>query len=184
MPAPEAVLMSDLQIRDATPADTERLATTGQRLFIATYGDISGADDLAAHVDDYFGEPAIAAELQRDGVRYLLAMDRDEIAGFLKLRHSTIPKSVPADDALEVQQLYVSPDQQRRGIGRRLMDRAVEIVFEAAVQGLWLSVWEEADWAIKFYQRYGFQTVGTTDFWLGDSQYNDFLMWFPAEVDH
>lgn len=176
--------MSDLQIREAVPADVESLAATGQRLFVGTYGDISGADDLAAHVDDYFGETAVARELERDGVRYLLAMDGDDIAGFLKLRRSDIPKSVPAETALEVQQLYVSPDQQRRGIGRRLMDHAVEIARETPVQGLWLSVWEEADWAIKFYLRYGYRTVGTTDFWLGESHYEDFLMWLPAGSDH
>jgi ribosomal protein S18 acetylase RimI-like enzyme len=176
--------MSDLQIREAVPGDVESLAATGQRLFIATYGDISGADDLVAHVADYFSEVAVAGELERDGVRYLLATDGQGIAGFLKMRRSTIPRSVPAESAFEVQQLYVSPDQQRRGIGRQLMDRAVGIAQEAPVQGLWLSVWEDADWAIRFYQCYGFHTVGTADFWLGDSHYNDFLMWLPAEANH
>ena len=106
------------------------------------------------------------------------------IVGFLKLRQDQVPKSVPAVKALEVQQLYVSADQQRRGIGRRLMDQAVDVARDLSVQGLWLSVWEEADWAIFFYRHYGYQTVGTTDFWLGDSHYNDFLMWFPADADH
>lgn len=176
--------MSDLQIRDAVRGDIESLAITGQRLFIATYGNICGPDDLAAHVDDYFSEGAVARELDRDGVRYLLAMDEQDIVGFLKLRQSDIPRSVPADSAFEVQQLYVSADRQRHGIGRRLMDRAVEIAEQASVQGLWLSVWDEADWAICFYQRCGYHTVGTTDFWLGESHYNDFLMWLPVEANH
>jgi ribosomal protein S18 acetylase RimI-like enzyme len=176
--------MSDLRIREAVAGDIECLAAIGHRLFIAAYGHISGAEDLAAHVDDYFSERAVATELECDGVRYLLAIDGKAIVGFLKLRRNEVPKSVPAETALEVQQLYVSPDQQRRGIGRMLMDRAVGIAHEVSVQGLWLSVWEEADWAIRFYQRYGYQTVGTTDFWLGDSHYNDFLMWFAAAADH
>ena len=176
--------MSDLQIREAGSEDIELLAATGQRLFIDTYGKISGAEDLAAHVDDYFSERAVAMELGRRGARYLLAIDGQAIVGFLKLRQDQVPKSVPAVNALEVQQLYVSADQQRRGIGRRLMDKAVDVARELSVQGLWLSVWEEADWAILFYRHYGYQTVGTTDFWLGDSHYNDFLMWFPADADH
>lgn len=175
--------MSGLQIRVAATGDVEHLAATGRRLFIETYGHISGAEDLAAHVDDYFSERAVAKELGRDGVRYLLAVDDETITGFLKLRQNEIPKSVPAMTALEVQQLYVSPDQQRRGIGRMLMDRAGEAARAASVQGLWLSVWEEADWAIRFYQRYGFSTVGTTDFWLGDSHFNDLLMWFATGRD-
>jgi ribosomal protein S18 acetylase RimI-like enzyme len=175
--------MTDLQIREAVTGDIERLAATGRRLFVASYGNISGAEDLAAHVDDYFSDSTVAAELGRDGVRYLLAIDDEAIVGFLKLRQNEVPKSVPAVTALEVQQLYVSPDQQRRGIGRMLMDRAVEFARAASVQGLWLSVWEEADWAIRFYRRYGFSTVGTADFWLGDSHFNDFLMWLAASAD-
>jgi len=172
--------MTSIEIRQATDADAETLAATGRRLFTAAYGNISGADDLAAHVDDYFSASAVESELGHENTQYYLAMDGDVIAGFIKLRHSSIPSQIPLSNGVEVQQLYVAPDQQRKGIGRLLTDRAVSIVGEEGADGLWLSVWQEADWAINFYRAYGYRTVGTTDFWLGKSHFTDFLMCLPT----
>lgn len=173
--------MPSIVIRKATDADVEILAETGKRLFTAAYGNISGADDLAAHVDDYFSVAAVARELQREDVQYHLAMDGDDIVGFLKIRRSPVPKDVPFSNGIEVQQLYVSPNQQRRGIGRLLTDCAVSITRAQSADGLWLSVWQEADWAVKFYRAYGYRTVGTAVFRLGKSRFTDFLMCLPVD---
>ena len=61
------------------------------------------------------------------------------------------------------------------------MDHAIVIAKQRSDEGVWLSVWQEADWAIKFYEAYGFRIVGTTDFWLGESKYMDYLMWLPTD---
>jgi ribosomal protein S18 acetylase RimI-like enzyme len=171
-----------IEIREATGADVEALSATGRRLFLQAYGNIAGAEDLASHVEDYFGESAVITELANPDVRYLLAMDDGEIAGFIKIRQSAMPGDVPASSAIEVQQLYVCVRHQRKGIGRMLMDRAVLIVREGGFEGLWLSVWQDADWAVDFYRAYGFHATGTTIFRLGQSRYMDFLMWLPIET--
>lgn len=173
--------MTSIEIRAGTDADIVALAETGRKLFTAAYGNISGADDLAAHVDDFFSVAAVESELRREGVQYELAMDGGDIAGFLKIRRSSTPNQVPLSNGIEVQQLYVSPDQQRKGIGRMLTDRAVSIAHERGADGLWLSVWQEADWAVSFYRACGYRTVGTADFWLGRSHFTDFLMCLPFD---
>lgn len=169
-------MMPTIDIRQATADDVEALAEAGRRLFTAAYGNISGAEDLATHVDDYFSVDAVARELGYEGVQYHLAMYRDVIAGFLKLRRGATPDQVPLAIGLEVQQLYVAPDHQRKGIGRLLSDCAVDVARKEGADGLWLSVWQEADWATNFYRAYGYRTVGTADFWLSKSHFTDFLM--------
>ena len=173
--------MSGICISPATAADNGVLSSTGRRLFVQAYGEISGAEDLAAHVDDYFSEQAVADELGKQDVQYFLAFDKDDVAGFLKIRCGEIPEAVPASSATEVQQLYVDAAHQRKGVGRLLMDHAIVIAKQRSDEGVWLSVWQEADWAIKFYEAYGFRIVGTTDFWLGESKYMDYLMWLPTD---
>jgi ribosomal protein S18 acetylase RimI-like enzyme len=173
------LVMPTIEIRRATPDDVEALAEAGRRLFTAAYGNISGAEDLAAHVDDYFSVAAVASEIESEDVQYHLAMYRDVIAGFLKIRRAAIPAQVPLESGLEVQQLYVAPDHQRKGVGRLLSDCAVAVAREENADGLWLSVWQEADWATSFYRAYGYRTVGTADFWLGKSHFTDFLMCLP-----
>jgi ribosomal protein S18 acetylase RimI-like enzyme len=173
--------MTDVTISEGIAREAATLAATGQRLFVQAYGNISGAEDLAAHLDDHFSLRVVATELDNPDIRYFLARDGDDVAGYLKIRRGEVPDAVPASGAIEVQQLYVDADHQRKGIGRLLMDQAVSVAREEALDGVWLSVWEEADWAIHFYQAYGFHTVGTTDFLLGKSRYKDYLMWFPVQ---
>ena len=47
---------------------------------------------------------------------------------------------------------------------------------EVTPRVLWLTVWERADWARRFYLRCGFKEVGVTYFKLGSSDQTDILM--------
>ena len=174
--------MSSIAINVATEGDVETLSSTGRRLFVQAYGAISDAEDLAVHLEENFGVEAVAAELGKPGVHYFMATDSDIVAGFMKLRHSDIPDAVPASAATEVQQLYVDADQQRKGIGRQLMDQAVAVAGRRGDEGIWLSVWQEADWAVRFYEAYGFRSVGIADFRLGRSNFTDHLMWLSVDT--
>lgn len=174
-------MSSRLRLVDARVADADALSAAGGRLFTQAYGPHSDPADLAVHVEQYFGRDSVAAELQETAVTYTMAFDNDAIAGFVKLRRGESPEAIPAADAIEVQQLYVDADRQRRGVGRALMDRAVSVALEEDRAGLWLSVWQDADWATAFYQAYGFQTVGTAEFWLGRTCYKDYLMWLEMD---
>jgi len=170
-----------IRLVDAVGADADALSEAGGRLFEQAYGGYSSADDLAAHVREYFGRDTVAAELQKPDVRYTIARDGDAIAGFVKMRRGAAPDSIPAADAIEVQQLYVDAAWHRKGVGRALMDRAAAAAREQACEGLWLSVWQHADWATAFYEAYGFRTTGTAEFWLGRTCYKDYLMWLPLD---
>jgi ribosomal protein S18 acetylase RimI-like enzyme len=61
------------------------------------------------------------------------------------------------------------------------MDRAVATARQEGHAGLWLSVWQDADWATGFYEAYGFRRAGTAEFHLGHSRFTDHLMWLALE---
>ena len=170
------ILLADARIEDA-----QALSTAGERFFAQAYRDFSRPDDLAVHVRQYFGLAAVEAELQKPDVRYTIAYDADAIAGFLKIRHGPAPDAVPAEEAIEVQQLYVDAERQGKGVGRTLMDRAAAVARDEGYDGIWLSVWQDADWATGFYEAYGFRRVGTAEFWLGRSKFMDYLMWYSLD---
>jgi len=174
-------MISRVRLADASAADAEALAEAGERLFVQAYGDYSRPDDLQAHIEQYFGHDSVASELQKPGVSYTTAYDGDAIAGFIKITRGRAPDTVAAARAIEVQQLYVDANHQRKGIGRMLMDRAVATAREEGQAGLWLSVWQDADWATGFYEAYGFRRIGTAEFWLGRSCFMDYLMWLAIE---
>ena len=168
-------------IRDALAGDVPALADAASRFFLATYEHLSDPDDIAAHVAEHFGTETIAAEFERAEVRYLVAIGDGDIVGFIKLRRGDNPDALADRDAIEVQQLYVSPDCQRGGIGRRLMDRAVAIAADEGADGIWLSVWEDAHWATRFYEGYGMRPLGELEFRVGKTSYVDLLMWLPLK---
>jgi ribosomal protein S18 acetylase RimI-like enzyme len=72
------------------------------------------------------------------------------------------------------------PEQQRFGIGGMLIDAAAGFARDKAADGIWLSVWEDAPWAVNCYRKNGFESVGTTEFQLGKTVYADLLMWRPT----
>ena len=87
---------------------------------------------------------------------------------------------MPEKDVIELQQLYVGPEFQRFGVGGRLIEAVVQAGQERSAAGVWLSVWEQADWATSFYRKVGFAAVGTAEFCVGKTSYNDLIMYRPA----
>jgi ribosomal protein S18 acetylase RimI-like enzyme len=78
----------------------------------------------------------------------------------------------------------VQPEQQRYGVGGYLLEAVFDYVREKAAEGVWLSAWEDANWAVDFYHKHAFATVGTTGFRLGETVYIDFLMWRPVNLEN
>lgn len=173
-------MKSEIEIREAGIDDVDALAAVGHASFQKAYEEWSHPDDLVAHLDAFFSVDAIRKEMQLPGHSYLIALHQGAAAGFVKIRENTRPDEVPATRALELHQVYVIPDQQRHGLGGLLIEAATRFARNKAADGIWLTVWEDASWAVNCYRKYGFEKVGTTDFQLGRTVYNDLLMWRPT----
>ena len=170
----------ELEVRRATPADVEQLSQVGSAAFWDAYGGTAPDEDIADHVTRYFSAAAIGAEIESDQVRYNFAMLGDEMAGLVKMREGDAPDLVLVAPVIEVQQLYVSTNHQRKGIGEFLIETVKERCRSEGFAGIWLSVWSEADWAVPFYEKVGFESLGEIPFMLAGKEYIDYLMWLPV----
>ena len=166
--------------RPADSDDVPALVELGSSSFWDAYGGTASDEDIAAHIERYFSASAIAEEMSLPRVTYLIAHEGEAFSGFSKVRDGGPHACLEADSAIEVQQLYVSPDFQRRGVGGILMDATVATARERQVDGIWLSVWSGADWAVAFYEKYGFVKKGTDDFHLGAEVHLDHIMWLAV----
>jgi GNAT superfamily N-acetyltransferase len=61
----------------------------------------------------------------------------------------------PVDDVDLIRHAYVSPGSQRRGVGGALLEHLTG----SATRTLLVGTWAAADWAIRFYERHGFELV-------------------------
>ena len=167
-------------IRVASDSDVAELSAIGSSVFWDAYGKTAPDEDIEEHVSSFFSEEYIQNEIVRPEVTYHMAVENDQCAGLIKIRDSKVPELIDAAATMEVQQLYVSTDFQRRGIGALLLDEAVTTAIGRGVDGIWLSVWEDADWATGFYEKYGFASKGDITFVLASTEYTDHLMWLPV----
>lgn len=172
---------SDIVIREATAADVAAISAVGHESFRSAYENTCEPDDLILHLDEFFSEAAIHGEMRKPGHCYLLASNSAHPAGFVKIRESARPIEIPATRALELNQVYVLPDQQRYGIGGKLIKAATQFAAGKSADGVWLTVWKHAPWAVNCYRKYGFEELGTTEFRLGRTVYTDLLMWRPVD---
>lgn len=171
----------EIEVREATKHDVAALSLVGRQAFLTAYEGTANVDAIAQHVERHFSEDSIARELGIDGQAYLIATSDGEAAGFAKLGKGDAPIAMPEKPALEVQQLYVSPHHQRSGVGAKIMNAVIVIAKQKSFRGIWLSAWENADWALRFYRKCGFVEAGTTRFRLGDDMFDDLLMWLPVD---
>ena len=165
-----------LTVRDATVDDAERLARVGRDSFDAAYGKTTDAETIDRHIEDTFGKDAITEEMSVPGRIYKIAMLGELAAGLIKLRDDEAPPEIDVTPVIEVQQLYVLTEFQGYGVGRALMDAAVVHARREKLAGIWLQVWGEAPWAVRFYERNGFVRKGSIPYELGDRVYDDWLM--------
>ena len=59
-------------------------------------------------------------------------------------------------DVQLIRHAYVVPDSQGRGIGSALLEHLLGL----ATRPMLVGTWAAATWAIRFYERYGFEYVG------------------------
>ena len=59
-------------------------------------------------------------------------------------------------DVTLIRHAYVLTTHQRKGIGGRLLKHLVDLT-ESSV--LMIGTWEDADWAVHFYEKHGFELV-------------------------
>lgn len=101
---------------------------------------------------DRWTEPYMSREkLQReidDGVVFCGLEEGGELAGVMGFQN--------VKDVTLIRHAYVRTASQKRGIGARLLTHLTESTERPVLIG----TWADAGWAIRFYEKYGFQKVG------------------------
>ena len=165
-----------IEIRKAGTQDINTLLRLGRDAFSETYGPFNTVQDLASHIEQTYSPDVILNNLHDESQTYLMALVDGTAAGFGLLQSGPCPNGVAANKAFKVHQLYVLQAYQRLRLGSRLIAALEELALASGGDVIWLSVWERADWARRFYLRCGFEVAGKIEFKLGSSDQTDILM--------
>jgi ribosomal protein S18 acetylase RimI-like enzyme len=155
--------------RPATLADAPALAALGAETFIASFGHLYTAQDLAAFLEQVHSPEAVAEEIAAEDCTHRLVEENGQLVAFCKLRYPTkFGEYTEAKDPLELGQLYALPTHTGHGIGAQLMDWALAHARAQGNDAILLSVYAENFGAQRFYQRYGFAKLADITFQVGD----------------
>lgn len=171
-----------VRIRTATAADAALLASLGSRAFTDAFEKANTPENFAAYLADAFGEQKQAAELAQPGSIFLIAeLDDPQTGnptpvGYARLLAGSTEACITGGRPIELVRIYALGAYTGHGIGSALMQAALDEARGRGHDVIWLGVWQENPRAVAFYERWGFQKVGTHVFQLGSDPQTDWIM--------
>lgn len=158
-----------MTLRLATSADATALADLGRRAFVAKFGHLYSAENLAQFLEQVYAVTSVILDLANRDLRIAVIVQDGALASFCKIaRTSGLPTHTAARAPMELKQLYTDPDLIGRGHGARLMEWALAQARAWGADEMQISVYADNPQAQAFYRKFGCEKVADIEFWVGD----------------
>ena len=143
--------MSEIFVRVAKPADSKEIYS-----LLRIIADLhrNGRPDMFPDLVSKYSVEEIELRLLKENHGVFVAVDDNCVVGYV---FCDIIKEGNGF-TLYVDDLCVKSNSRKKGIGRALMDKAVEYGKESKCNQLMLNVWEFNSSAVEFYEKYGLTT--------------------------
>ncbi|MEO6104369.1 MAG: GNAT family N-acetyltransferase [Pseudoxanthomonas sp.] len=167
-----------IRFRRAEATDAGPLGEFMARNFKAAYGHCSTQANIAAAIDEHYGEPAQVRQIADPSRCNLIAesVEGDWLGhAQLEFDHAA-PDGVFPLPAAELARFYVDARFHGRGVAQAMMAEVRRIASGRGAAALWLSVWQDQPQAVRFYGKEGFRIAGRLVFAVGDDPKDDWLM--------
>ncbi len=109
-------------------------------------------DILQTDFDEFWNANILKSELESTNSKYIVAKENDEIVGFAGIIVT------PVD--VEITNIVTKKRNRKKGIGKLLLDKLIEMTKELKVEKISLEVNEKNNIAIHLYETKGFEKVG------------------------
>lgn len=167
-----------MQIRPATIDDLKPLTALSAGTFVECFGYLYTAENLNAFLKKWHSEDYYSQQLQKPDHGILLAEEGAELLGYIQTGEVKLPTAFNPEDA-EIQRLYCAANSRGKGIGRRLMQTAIDKLEFNGRKRIFLGVWEENHGAQRFYRSFGFEKCGEYLFYVGEHADQEWIMMRP-----
>ena len=165
-----------MTIKKCTIEDLRELQKISVETFTETFKDQNSPEHLNAYLERAYNLDQLEQELANRSSQFFFVYLAQEIAGYLKVNSDEAQSEAMGADSLEVERIYVKKKFQKHGLGKQLLNKALEIALKQKKKKIWLGVWEENENAIAFYQKKGFVQTGAHSFYMGDDEQVDLIM--------
>lgn len=165
-----------MMLREATSDDAAAVREVARAAWEADYPDILTRETAERGVEEWYESDHLAGRLAGSRTRLFVACedgegdergDEGRVVGFA---HAELGR----DDEGYLLRLYVHPDYRRRGVGRRLLERARDDLFDhgaARVNAMVLAANEPGN---EFYRSFGFEKVAESETTVGGETHEEY----------
>lgn len=165
-----------MHIRKANLDDVLNLAVLKQQVWIATYAEEGIRAEFSKYVLDTFTVDNIQKNIQDKNRIVLVAENDNHLVGCVEIALKARCPVENEANSPEITVLYVLERFIGKSIGKRLLEKAIEQIKEFGSKSTFLTVYHKNHKALEFYKRYGFKSIGSTNFIMdGNSYLNNIL---------
>lgn len=152
--------MMNLNIERISISEVEKLSEVATRAYFDHYRHL-WYDEGEWYAHKCFNVSQLTEELTDSKNLFFFAVLDGKHVGFLKLR----PENQLAGqdgNGFEVERIYLTNEATGRGVGRALMEFAIEMARQQNKDYVWLKAMDSSQNAIRFYESLGFEICGTS----------------------
>ncbi|MFC7061612.1 GNAT family N-acetyltransferase [Halobacillus seohaensis] len=165
-----------INIKMCTLEDLHKLQEISYETFKETFEAENSSENMNAYLEESFNLNQVEKELSNISSQFYFVYFNHEVAGYLKVNTDGAQSEEMGDDSLEIERIYVINKFQKNGLGKYLLNKAMDIAMELNKKKIWLGVWEKNENAIAFYKKLGFVQTGNHSFLMGDEEQMDLIM--------
>ena len=172
-----AIMAPGYHLRLCTPGDADMLSLVAGASVLEAFADVLSGADLLLHCQRHNSPEAFAKYLAQPTTRCVLAEIEPGNApvGYIVCCEPDLPVDLSPQD-YELRRIYLLHRFQGLGIGRALMDAAVDHARRLGRTRLLLGVYGKNLDAIRFYEKTGFTQIGDRYFTVGSTTHHDAVM--------
>ena len=150
----------NLEIQPITLADLETLSDVATRAYFDHYKHL-WYDEGTWYAHKCFNIKQLEEEVLDEKNLFFMVIFNEEPVGFLKLRpENQLTKQV--GNGFEIERIYLRKEVTGKGVGRKLMEFAIEMARQQHKDYVWLKAMDSSQDAIRFYESFGFEICGTS----------------------
>ena len=165
-----------IQVRKATPSDAALIADLSRSTFYSTFASANTKENMDQFMDENFSTELLMAEVSAPGNHFFLAYEDSTPVGYARVRENNNPPELQGRETIEIARIYAIREAIGKGVGRELMQAAIDLGRSLQKELVWLGVWEHNLPAIAFYEKWGFTRFSDHEFILGSDVQTDWLL--------
>ncbi|MEO2203384.1 GNAT family N-acetyltransferase [Paenibacillus pabuli] len=156
--------------------DLQKLQEISIETFQDTFQDQNTPENMKVYLEKAFHSEQLERELSNHASEVYFIYFNEELAGYLKVNVNDAQSEKMGEEFLEIERIYIKGEYQNHGLGKHLLNKAMEVANDKNKSKIWLGVWEKNRNAIAFYNKMGFIQTGAHSFYMGDEEQTDFIM--------